>query len=385
MKQSAITSTAKKDKSAPSSSEITRQGIRTRSSSWGWLIPILAIGVCAGLGFALWDVITAPADPSAPPGPAPEGMVWIPPGEFLMGSEMDHPSYADAKPVHTVYVDGFWMDKTEVTNEQFARFVKEKGYETIAERKPKPEDFPPHLRADLKPENLVPGSLIFKPKEGTKPPTSCLECQGQEWVQWWAWQPGANWHHPEGPDSDIKERMNHPVVHIAWVDAVAYCKWAGKRLPTEAEWERAARGGKDGLPFYWGKEMNPDGKWMANTWQGAFPIENTAKDGYVGSAPVGSYPPNPYGLYDMAGNVWEWCADWYQPEAYYSSERRNPTGPAYSIDPCGQGERLRVIRGGSFLCADNYCVRYRSGARHHGEIKTGQSHTGFRCVRSPEK
>jgi formylglycine-generating enzyme required for sulfatase activity len=303
-----------------------------------------------------------------------------------MGTGEDHPSLADAKPVHKVRVDGFWMDKTEVTNAQFARFVEATGYKTVAERHAELEDFPPHVRAELTPEKLRPFSLIFKPKPGVKPPEGCVEClEPGHWMQWWDISYGANWRHPEGPGSDLEGRRDHPVVHVAWEDAAAYAKWAGKRLPTEAEWERAARGGKEGLPYYWGTEMNPDGKWMANTWQGKFPIENTKDDGFKGSAPVGSYPANPYGLFDMAGNVWEWCSDWYQPEAYSRiTTHDNPRGPASSINPCGP-EPVRVLRGGSFLCADNYCVRYRAGARHQGEPKTGQSHTGFRCVRSPAK
>lgn len=362
-------------------------GLRTGQKMWSWrkILPAVFLLGCAGAAFALWGIpVLTEKDPP--------GMVWIPAGEFTMGTDKDHVSFKDAQPRHKVYVDGFWMDKTEVTNAEFARFVEATGYKTVAERTPKPEDFPVHLRPHLKPEMLVAGSLIFKPKEGITPPDGCFEClEPDHWRQWWEWCPGANWRHPEGPGSDIKDRMNYPVVHVSWEDAMAYAEWAGKSLPTEAQWERAARGGVEGQPFYWGKEMNPDGKWMANTWQGKFPIENKAEDGHERCAPVASYPPNAYGLYDMSGNVWEWCSDFYQADTYEvrsalpKSARRNPTGPFESVDPCNRGERLHVMRGGSFLCADNYCVRYQAGARHHGEVKTGQLHTGFRCVLVPKK
>jgi formylglycine-generating enzyme required for sulfatase activity len=308
------------------------------------------------------------------PGPAPEGMVWIPEGEFWMGSD----EFPDARPVHRVYVDGFWMDQTEVTNEQFARFVEATGYQTIAERQPDPKDFPNLDLAKLGTKTFVPFSLVFvAPK--TCPPElrgSCDRC----------WKPtaGACWKHPEGPGSTIEGREKHPVVHIAWYDAVEYAKWADKRLPTEAEWERAARGGLEGKPFYWGDELNPGGKWMANIWQGDFPCENTVADGYSGTAPVASFPPNAYGLYDMAGNAWEWCSDWYLPyfDVGPSGILRNPEGPSYSLDTHGRAELKRVQRGGSFLCSDSYCARYRAGGRMEGEPKTGLAHTGFRCVRS---
>ena len=301
----------------------------------------------------------------------PMNEVWIPGGDFVMGDE----GFADARPRHTVHVGGFWMDETEVTNEQFAEFVRQSGYVTIAERTPRLEDFPPHIRKDLR-EPLVPGALAFTP-EKCPPGQVCLTCE-----DWWEYRPGTNWRHPEGPGSDLKGREKHPAVHIAWHDAVAYAKWAGKRLPTEAEWECAARGGLEGKRYYWGDELRPGGRWMANIWQGDFPRDNRADDGFSGTAPVKSFPPNAYGLYDMAGNVWEWCADWYRPDYYASSPKDNPQGPESSIDPDGRGEPKRVQRGGSFLCSDNYCMRYRAGARGQGELNTGQSHTGFRCVRS---
>jgi sulfatase modifying factor 1 len=293
--------------------------------------------------------------------------VWIPGGEFTMGDE----EFADARPLHTIYVDGFWMDETEVTNEQFAEFVKQTGYQTIAERTPRPEDFP-----DAPLDRLVAGAGVFNPAK-CPPGEVCRDC-----ASWWEYRAGANWRHPEGPDSDVRDREKHPVVHIAWEDALAYARWAGKRLPTEAEWERAARGGVERRRYYWGDELLPDGKWMANIWQGPFPVENSAEDGYTATAPVKSFPPNAFGLYEMSGNVWEWCADWYRPDYYAVSPKRNPQGPESSLDPDGRNEPKRVQRGGSFLCSDNYCVRYRAGARGQGAPDTGLSHTGFRCVRS---
>jgi sulfatase modifying factor 1 len=329
------------------------------------LVGLLGLGVIAAGAFALLNI-------SADSPPAPMKEVWIPAGEFTMGDE----EFDDAKPLHEVYVDGFWIDETEVTNEQFAEFVRQTGYVTIAERTPRREDFPPWRRDKLR-EPLLAGSLVFTP-EKCPPGQVCLSCE-----DWWDYRPGANWRHPEGPGSDLRGREKHPVVHVAWEDAMAYARWAGKRLPTEAEWERAARGGLEGKRYYWGDELRPDGKWMANIWQGTFPVENSADDGFIGTAPVKSFPPNAFGLYDMAGNVWEWCADWYRPNYYASSPKINPQGPESSIDPDGRDEPKRVQRGGSFLCSDNYCFRYRAGARGQGEPKTGLSHTGFRCVRSP--
>jgi formylglycine-generating enzyme required for sulfatase activity len=298
---------------------------------------------------------------------APEGMVWVPGGSFRMGDE--DARFPDAQPVHLVHVDGFWMDKTEVTNAQFVRFVEATGYQTVAERKPDPKDFP-----GAPPENLVPGSIVFTPPKA--------EVSLENHYVWWRYVPGACWRHPEGPGSDLKGRENHPVVHVCWEDAAAYAKWAGKRLPTEAQWEYAARGGLERKPYGWGDELLPGGKWQANIWQGRFPVENTLADGYRTTAPVGSFPPNGYGLYDMAGNVWEWCADWYRPDYYKISPQRNPLGPDSSHDPAEPGIPKRVQRGGSFLCSDLYCVRYRPGTRGKGAVDSGQSHAGFRCVRS---
>ena len=298
-------------------------------------------------------------------------MTWIPGGQFWMGAADDH--MTDARPWHRVYVDGYWMDKSEVTNEQFSRFVKATGYVTVAERTPRAEDYPRAL-----PGKLIAGSVVFSP------PGHAVALDNQ--FQWWSYVPGANWRHPEGPKSDINGRMNHPVVHIAYEDAVAYCNWAGKRLPTEAEFEFASRGGLDRKRYAWGDEFMPDGKHMANTFQGHFPDTNTGDDGYLATAPVGSFPANGYGLFDMAGNVWEWTSDWYRPDYYQTLAASgqiamNPKGPAESFDPNEPGVRKRVHRGGSFLCTDQYCARYIAGGRGKGEMDTGTNHLGFRCVR----
>jgi sulfatase modifying factor 1 len=307
---------------------------------------------------------------SEPPVPARAGMIWIPGGQFWMGAAEDH--MPDTRPWHRVYVDGFWMDRAEVTNAEFAAFVDATGYVTISERKPRKEDYPQAL-----PEKLVAGSVVFSP------PNHPVGLDNH--FQWWNYVPGANWRHPEGPDSNIKDRMNHPVVHIAYDDAVAYCNWARKRLPTEAEFEFAARGGLDQKRYAWGDEFMPGGKHMANTFQGHFPNSNTGEDGYRATAPVGSFPLNGYGLFDMAGNVWEWTSDWYRADYYQTlaASREiavNPKGPADSFDPAEPGVWKRVHRGGSFLCTDQYCARYVAGGRGKGEPDTGTNHLGFRCV-----
>ncbi len=312
------------------------------------------------------------------------GMVWIPGGEFRMGTDSDL-GWPDEKPAHRVRVDGFWIDETEVTNDQFRRFVEATGYVTTAEKAPTAEEIlkqmPPGTPLPPK-EKLVPGSLVFTP---TPAPVNL-----EDYSQWWKWTPGANWRHPEGPDSSIEGKENHPVVHVSWDDAVAYAKWAGKRLPTEAEWELAARGGLDGKPYVWGDDPpGVGGKWQANIWQGSFPYQNRVEDGFKRTAPVKSYPPNGYGLFDMAGNVWEWCSDFYRPDLYRSRTGQgvvvNPTGPESSFDPRHPFGASRVQRGGSFLCCDSYCSRYRPSARHGCPPDTGMSHVGFRCVMPPER
>ena len=292
-------------------------------------------------------------------------MVWIPGATFLMGSTNGQP---DEGPVHEVTVGGFWMDKTEVTNEQFQKFVEAAGYVTIAERKPDAKDFP-----DAPPEALVPGALVFSPPEG--------EAGLENHFAWWKYVPGANWRHPEGPGSTIAGREQHPVVHVAWEDALAYVKWAGRRLPTEAEWEHAARGGLHSQPYIWGAAKPAAWKTTANIWQGKFPSANSREDGFRETAPVASYTANGYGLHDMAGNVWEWCADWYRPDYFAVSPKLNPQGPDSSEDPGEPGMPKRVIRGGSFLCSDVYCSGYRPSARMKSSPDTGLSHTGFRGVK----
>jgi formylglycine-generating enzyme len=280
----------------------------------------------------------------------------------------------DSRPAHRVYVDGFWMDKTDVTNAEFARFVAATHYITEAERTPKAEDFP-----GAPPENLVPGAVVFSPPEEAVPLNNSL--------QWWSYVKGANWRHPNGPDSSIKGKGNYPVVDVSYDDALAYAKWAGKRLPTEAEWEFAARGGLTGKPFVWGDSFRPNGKYMAKTFQGHFPNKNTDDDGFNATSPVTAFPPNGYGLYDMAGNVWQWTSDWYRVDYYRQlaasgKVSRNPRGPDNSFDPAERGVPKRVMRGGSFLCTDQYCSRYMVGTRSKGEVSTGTNHLGFRCVKS---
>jgi formylglycine-generating enzyme required for sulfatase activity len=317
---------------------------------------------------------------------APPGMVWVPGGEFTMGTDSDL-GWPDEKPAHRVRVDGFWMDQTDVTNAQFREFVEATGYVTTAEKPPDAEEMlrqlPPGTPRPPK-ENLVPGSLVFTPTTGPVPVKGPNVHR-----QWWKWTAGANWRHPEGPGSSLEGRDDHPVVHVSWFDALAYAKWAGKRLPTEAEWECAARGGLENKPYVWGDDRPTDTNIRANLWQGRFPYRNTAADGYERTSPVKAFEPNGYGLYDMSGNVWQWCSDWYQIDLYRQRAGQevivNPTGPQKSFDPRQPNAPLRVQKGGSFLCNDTYCTRYRPSARHGCTPDTGMSHIGFRCALSASK
>ncbi|GAB3931682.1 formylglycine-generating enzyme family protein [Larkinella terrae] len=294
-----------------------------------------------------------------------EDMVLIPGGTFQMGSD----EFPDSRPLHTVKVDGFWMDKHEVTNAEFARFVEATKYVTVAERPLNPKDYP-----GVPADKLVPGSAVFTP------PNQQISLENP--LAWWQYVAGASWKHPAGPQSTIQGHENEPVVHVSYEDAAAYAKWAGKRLPTEAEWEFAAQGGKGNRKYYWGEELKPGGKWIANIYQGNFPNQNAKEDGFAGIAPVRSFPANPYGLYDMDGNVWEWCQDLYRPDYYRNSPKENPKGPTDSYDPDEPGAVKYVQRGGSFLCSDQYCIRYKAGSRGKGEVSSGSDNLGFRCVRN---
>ncbi len=305
---------------------------------------------------------------------ASTAVVWLPGATFRMGSDAHYPEEA---PAHRVRVSGFGIDRFEVTNADYSAFVDATGYVTVAERPLAPEDYP-----GAPAENLVPGSLVFTPTPG---PVDLRHLS-----QWWTWTPGASWHHPEGPNSTIADRADQPVVHVAHEDAAAYATWAGTALPTEAEWEYAARGGLDGAEFTWGNEPTPGGKIMANRWDGPdFPWRSTGESGFLGTAPVGSFPPNGFDLHDMAGNVWEWTDDWYTGAHPADADQaccvpENPRGGDLdaSYDPTQPQFRVprKVIKGGSFLCADTYCLRYRPAARRPQMIDTGMSHLGFRCV-----
>ncbi|MEJ7913087.1 MAG: formylglycine-generating enzyme family protein [Chitinophagaceae bacterium] len=297
-------------------------------------------------------------------------MVLIKGGSFQMGS--NDPAFGDAKPLHRVTLPGFWMDEHEVTNAEFAAFVKSTNYITIAERPLDPKDFP-----GVPLENIVPGSGVFTPTAAPVPLDNPM--------QWWKYVPGASWKHPQGPQGEQSTtEPNHPAVHVSYEDALAYATWAGKRLPTEAEWEYAAQGGKGNQTYYWGAELKPGGKWAANIYQGNFPDKNTGEDGFIGASPVKSFPPNAYGLYDMDGNVWEWCSDFYRAAYYSESPSANPQGPSDSYDADEPGAVKRVQRGGSFLCSDQYCIRYRPGSRGKGEVSSGSDNLGFRCVKTAE-
>jgi formylglycine-generating enzyme len=349
----------------------------------------IAVGCCAFLvvfaGMKVWQN-SLPNDPVTKQQPKVEisdrsvdGMVWIAGGEFTMGTDSDL-GWPEEKPAHRVAVSDFWIDETEVTNSQFREFVDDTGYVTTAEKPPSLAEImaqlPPGTPAP--PQNeLIAGSLVFTMTE--------VAVDLKDYTQWWKWTSGADWKHPEGPQSDISDRDEHPVVHVSWDDAAAFAKWAGKRLPTEAEWEFAARGGLTNSPYVWGSEAPSDTHLHANIWQGEFPHSNTIADGFTRTAPVRSFASNAFGLFDMAGNVWEWCADAYDPTAYARRSRSKVTmSPLvkFSRDPRNPHSNSRVQRGGSFLCNDVYCSRYRPSARHGLSSDTGMSHVGFRCVRS---
>jgi formylglycine-generating enzyme required for sulfatase activity len=328
--------------------------------------------------YGLTKLITKATEPEPPP------MVWIPGGEFTMGTN-DTKSKPNERPAHRVRVDGFWMDEHDVTNAEFRRFVDATGYVTTAERKPDWEElkknYPP---GTPKPKDMQtePGSLVFTPTPNPVPFDNLYA--------WWRWVPGANWRHPDGPKSTIEGKDNYPVVQVSWDDAVAYANWAGKRLPTEAEWEFAARGGLEDKRYPWGDEFRPDGKYMANTYQGQFPVRDSGDDGFIGPSPVGSFPANGYGLYDMGGNVWQWCSDWYREDVHERSAGQacceNPTGPTDCLDSgdarVSSSAPRRVIKGGSYLCNPDYCESYRPSARRGTPPDTGSTHVGFRCVKS---
>lgn len=307
-----------------------------------------------------------------------KNMVWVKGGDFLMGGD-NKQSAPDEFPKHKVILDGFWIDVTEVTNLQFAAFVKATGYKTTAEKKPDWEELKKQVPPGTPkpdPSVLVAASLVFKPT------SAAVELN--DYSQWWSWEKGADWKHPHGPKSNLKGRENYPVVHISWFDANAYCKWAGKRLPTEAEWEWAARGGLKNNIYPWGNEPISKGVAKANTWEGDFPYRNTLKDHFYNAAPVKSFQPNGYGLYDMAGNVWEWCADYYDNHYYQTITKpagvKDPQGSKSSYDPEEPYAKKRVIRGGSFLCNDSYCSGFRVARRMKSTEDSGMEHLGFRCL-----
>ena len=334
--------------------------------------PYTAVGLIPAY---LEEVERMKADPDQ--AQSTNGMVWVEGGNYVMGGDNDQ-AREDEYPEHQAAIDGFWMDETEVTNAQFREFVDATKYITTAEKEITREDILAQLpEGTVLPEDLdlSPFSLVFH-----SPPPADRAYNPQDW---WSVIKGANWQHPQGPDTHLEGRENEPVVHISWYDAMAFCKWKGKRLPTEAEWEYASRGGKEGGIYPWGNE--PVSTQMANYWQGDFPSNHVVEDGFERLAPVKSFPPNPLGLYDMAGNVWEWCADWYRHDYYQAAKTtrtvKNPLGPTDSFDPQEPSVPKKVVRGGSFLCNDSYCSGYRVAARMKSSPDTGLEHTGCRCVR----
>ncbi len=317
------------------------------------------------------QVLESAPGPASSDAAAPRDMVWIDAASFLMGSNQHYP---EERPVVRAEARGFWIDRTPVTNADFARFVEATGWITAAEIAPRAEDYPGAL-----PEMLKPASLVFTPTRG---PVDLRDCSA-----WWRFTAGADWRHPTGPDSSLAGLEQHPVVHVAWADVEAYARWAGLDLPTEAEWELAARGGLAGAEYAWGEELTPGGQHMANVWQGRFPWENLAQDGWARTSPVGFYPANGFGLHDMIGNVWEWTRDWWSmPSAGPIKSCCGPAGrEAQSYDPATPDLKIprKVLKGGSHLCAPSYCRRYRPAARHAHPIDTSTSHVGFRCVLRP--
>jgi sulfatase modifying factor 1 len=324
------------------------------------------------------DIMATPLPVPSGPRNQPDDMAWIPGGQFTMGSDRHYPEEA---PAHAVSVDGFWIDPHPVTNVEFQAFVEATGYRTIAESAADPSMYP---GAD--PAILAPASAVFTP------PSHPVDLRYP--YRWWSYVPGADWRHPGGSGTSLRDRLDHPVTHVAWPDVLAYAEWAGKQIPTEAEWEYAARGGLPDSEFAWGDELNPDGRYMANTWHGEFPYENLELDGYAGTSPVGAFPPNGYGLCDMIGNVWEWTCDWYADHRRLATDtpgccsaprpRVNPAGgnEADSVEP-GQLQQpipRKVMKGGSHLCAPNYCRRYRPAARLPQPVDTSTCHLGFRCI-----
>jgi len=367
-----------------------------------WVLPAVLVASLITVGLAsFWPVSPSAQTPTsaaavapteAPliveaPHANPPGMVWVPGGSFVMGVEKlpgpgepnPHRIKPDEYPAHTVELDGFWIDQTEVTNREYARFVAATGYQTYSEKTPTREEL---ARSGIdvslvKDEMLVPGSLCFNPDfDRTK---LDMSCDGWE-MSVWKFVPGADWKHPDGPDSSIDDRLDHPVVHLNFDDVLAYCDWVGKRLPTEAEFEYAARNGGGPEIYPWGNEFTPGGEMLCNYYQGTFPTAPQNLDGFVATSPVKSFPPSRLGLFDISGNVWEWCSDNYDVAYYSASPKRNPQGPEESFDPLEPGIPKRVIRGGSFMCNTNNCTGYRCGARMRAEALSGTFHTGFRCV-----